>query len=74
MGKKKTQTERLVLPPKDGSEILADPLSAIQSLDPAEIERRLEELEGQARALRILLRSARRAQPHPYVLAKHRPT
>jgi hypothetical protein len=40
-------------------EILSDPLKAIQALAPAEIEERLEELDRQASALRVLLRSAR---------------
>jgi hypothetical protein len=43
-------------------QILADPLSAIQSLSATEIEERLEELDRQAAALRVLLRSARRRQ------------
>jgi hypothetical protein len=51
-----------MVPGMNGNEILSDPLRAIQALEPAEIERRLDELEGQARALKVLLRSARRAQ------------
>jgi hypothetical protein len=40
-------------------EILSDPLRAIQSLSADEIENRLDELDRQASALRVLLRSAR---------------
>jgi hypothetical protein len=35
-----------------------DPLALIEGLDPEQIRRELEDLDGRARALRVLLRSA----------------
>jgi ribosomal protein L29 len=43
----------------------ADPVAFLASLTPEEIEERLAELDRQARALRVLLRSARARQRQP---------
>jgi hypothetical protein len=40
------------------AEILSDPLRAIQSLDVEQLRERLDQLDGESSALRVLLRSA----------------
>ena len=47
---------------KKEDEILADPVALIRQLDPASIERRLDEIEAEREALIVLLRAARRSK------------